>query len=190
MTAGPIVTYECRLSGRTHTIPSDDVRVMKSGDGDFVVACACGDDSLAEADERPHPTPDQFVNIDANAPSPSEWLRLEDCANGWYAVDPWEPPEEYTGTRAQRRARVRERAKGLADGTSGPIDGEHDEQDEAARKVPCPYCGASAGRKCQRPSGHRVRSCHAERKAALEGGEAGNEPEQAALGAFQSARSG
>lgn len=158
-----IVTYGCPLSGRTHAIPSDEVRVMKDGDGDFVVACACGDQALENADEKPHPTPDQYVNIDANAPSPSEWLRLENCAEGWYAADPWTPPEGYTGTRAQRRQQVRERAKELADSVPGEHDGFDPDRHAAAREVPCPSCGANAGRKCKRPSGHRVRKCHADR---------------------------
>ncbi|MDF9747871.1 zinc finger domain-containing protein [Natrinema salsiterrestre] len=134
--------------------PTDTkTRIMKTGDAGFVVACACGADTLEDADERPHETPDQFVNIDANAPSSTEWLRLEEAAEGWYAADPWTPPESYIGTRAQRRQRVRERVREIAD------------------EVACPTCGANAGRKCQRPSGHRVRSAHADRvDAAREAG--------------------
>jgi len=37
--------------------------------------------------------------------------------------------------------------------------------------VACPDCGAGAGAKCQRPSGHTVRKSHAERvEAAVEAG--------------------
>ena len=166
-TAEPIVTYTCQ-SGGTHPIPSENTRVLKSGDGGFIVACTCGGEPLEETDEQPHPTRDHLATIDANAPSPSEWLQLEHLADGWYAVDPWEPPEGYTGTRAQRRHQVTQRAKKLADNAPKPIDGEHDHRDKAAREVECPACNATAGRKCKRPSGHRVRKAHADRIDAAE----------------------
>lgn len=161
MNIGPIVEYECPEAGNEHAVPSDEVRVMMAGDGGFVIACECGE-PLEEADETPHPTTDHLVNVYGNDPTPSDWLRLEEAANGWYDADPWEPPEGHSGTRMQRRQRTRERAKEMS---GADIDRPDDDpHNKAARKVECPNCGVGEGQKCKRPSGHRVRKSHGERK--------------------------
>jgi hypothetical protein len=163
---GPVVTYECPIAGTEHPLPGDDTRIMMTGDAGFVVACDCGPEALEEADEKPHQTVDHLVNIYANDPSPSQWLRLEAAADGWYATTAFDTPEEYDGTHGQRRQQVRERAEKLADEKP---NGEPTSREVAAREaVACPQCDASAGSKCQRPSGHSVRTVHAARVEAAE----------------------
>ena len=165
-----VVQYECHVSGVEHDVPGPDVRIMKVGDGGFVIGCGCGDESLDELDETPHPHDDHIVNVYANDPMPSDWLVLEDHADGWYDTTAFDVPEEFDGTNGQRRAKIRERAKKIADADDGR-DLEETEEDRQARTVACPHCGATAGRKCKRPSGHRVRKPHAERvDAAVEAG--------------------
>ncbi|WP_202614602.1 zinc finger domain-containing protein [Halostella litorea] len=166
-----IVTYDCPLGGQ-HAPPGDEVRIMFWDGGEFVVACVCGGEPLTEANSQPHPTRDHLVMIGANDPTPAEWLRLDAAADGWYALNPHTPREHGTGTYAQQRQQIRERARELADEAEPePIDGNHDERDEAARGVVCPKCNANSGRKCQRPSGHRVRSSHSARiEAAVDDG--------------------
>lgn len=165
MTNSP-VTYECPIAGAEHALPGPDVRVMKIGDGGFVVACDCGPEDLEDADEEPHPTEDHIVNVYADDPSPEEWLVLEDSANGWYGTTRWHSPEDYDGTLGQRRAEFRDRIEEIADTDDGR-DLEPDETEIRAREVECPACGANEGHKCQRPSGHRVRKPHAARVDAV-----------------------
>jgi predicted RNA-binding Zn-ribbon protein involved in translation (DUF1610 family) len=158
----PIVTYECPLAGETHAVPSPDVRVLRVGDGGFVVACSCSDEPLEEADSKPHPTVDHFVNIYAEDPSPEEWVRLERIADGWHDTTAWNTPEDGDRTWGQRRAEFRDKVQSIVDEPNGR-DVET-KKDRLARKVECPNCGASPGTKCQRPSGHSVRISHSDRK--------------------------
>lgn len=177
--------YECRISGESHAVPGDEVRILKHADGGFVVACGCGPERRVDADAPPHPTDDHLVNIYANDPSPGQWLTLDDAADGWYDATAFEMHPDYPGTYGAFRAMLRERAADLAD------DGDHGEptnREVAARNaVACPHCGAGTGSKCQRPGGHTVRTVHADRIAtAVEAGElaaqGASEPgEQAAL---------
>lgn len=163
---GPVVTYECPIAGTEHPLPGDDTRIMMTGDAGFVVACDCGPEPLEEADEKPHQTVDHLVNIYADDPSPSQWLRLEAAADGWYATTAFDTPEKYDGTHGQRRQQVRERAEKLADEKPRA---DATEREKAAREaVACPQCDASAGSKCRRPSGHSVRTVHADRVEAAE----------------------
>jgi len=174
-----VLTYECPLAGAEHHVPGPDVRIMKIGDGGFVVACDCAAEPLTAADEQPHPTRDHLVNIYADGPSPRQWLVLENAANGWYNTTAWDCPEDYEGTHGQRRANFRERIEEIADANDRSKRGGADETDVAARGVSCPDCGAGAGQKCQRPGGHRVRKSHRARKdAAREQGHLGDGREQ------------
>lgn len=163
----PIVTYECRISGQEHAVPGPDVRIMMTGDAGFVIACDCSEESLDDADERPHPADDHLVNVYAADPSPEEWVALEDAADGWYDTTRWHSPEGYDGTRGQRRQQKREAIRELADTDDGRAL-EETPADRQAREVECPSCGATEGRKCKRPSGHRVRKPHGERVQAAE----------------------
>lgn len=176
-----VITYECPIAGVEHGLPGEHVRVLRTGTGGFIVACDCGPEALADADTRPHPTVDHLVNIYIDDPSPAEWLRLDDAADGWYAVSAWDIPEAGEGTWGQRRADFRERVEDAADTADGR-DLEETPADEEAREVACPSCGAVAGRKCQRPSGHRVRKPHATRVEAVQAdGESTMELAQAEL---------
>lgn len=159
-----IVSYECPETGLEHAVPGEDVRVMMVGDGGFVVACECGPEPLDDVDSRPHASVDHLVNIYVDAPSASEWLALEAAADGWYDTSAWEPADGYDGTNGQRRARVRDRMQSRVDAAETSSSGGATAADEAARAVACPACDATEGRKCQRPSGHRVRKSHADRK--------------------------
>ncbi|WP_135666556.1 zinc finger domain-containing protein [Halorhabdus rudnickae] len=185
------VRYECPLAGEEHSVPGPEVRIMKVGDGGFVVACNCAEESLDDVDEAPHPTTDHLVNIYADDPSPEAWFVLEDAADGWYDTTQWDSPDGYKGTFGQRRANFREKMKEIADDNDRNKRGGADETDEKAREVPCPQCGAEAGQKCKRPSGHRVRQSHSERvdKAMDENvitdeGDGGKAAEQASLEGF------
>lgn len=168
----PLITYDC-AHGTEHTIPSDDVRVLKIGQAGFVIACVCGDEPLEEAHEPPHPGDRHLMNVYHDDPDVDEWLVLDDLADDWYDTNPWEPVEGKPGVWAQVRQRARDRAEEMANdyGSTGGVDGGEDEIDRAAREVECPNCGASEGTKCQRPSGHSVRKCHNARvEAAIEAG--------------------
>lgn len=163
----PIVTYECGHGAR-HAVPSADVRVLRVGDGGFVVACTCGPENLDEVASEPHESTDHFANVYAEAPSAEEWLRLESVADGWYGVEPWETPadEGMTGTHAHRRARFRKKVEAAANAADS-FDGERrDPENEAAKQVPCPECGADPGAPCRRPSGWSTPEAHADRRAA------------------------
>lgn len=168
-----VVTYECPLAGESHAVPGPEVRVLRVGDGGFVIACDCASEPLANVDESPHPTTDHLVNVYADDPSPAQWLVLEDAADGWYDTTAWASPDGYDGTHGQRRARFRERVRELADDRGGGDagGGSPDPRDERVREVACPACDAAVGEKCQRPSGHRVREAHSDRvTAAVEAG--------------------
>lgn len=169
------VTYECPIAGVEHRLPGPDVRVMKIGDAGFVVACNCGPEALEDADEQPHPTEDHIVNVYGDDPSPEEWLELEDAADGWYETTRWHPaPEGFDGTLGKRRQEFRDKIREIADDNDENSRGGADETDRAARAVECPMCEAPTGQKCRRPSGHRVRKSHADRKdLAREAGELG-----------------
>lgn len=159
----PIVTYECPFAGETHAVPSDDVRVLRVPDGGFVVACDCAPEPLADVDESPHPTTDHLVNIDGRDPSPEEWLALDTAADGWYDVSQWDVHEERAETYGEWWAWLRDEIETIADSNDGR-DLEASDDDIAARQVACPDCDASPGRKCQRPSGHHVRTAHVDRR--------------------------
>jgi hypothetical protein len=160
----PVCIFECQL-GERHRIPSPDIRVLKAGDGGFVVACDCSDEPLAKSHESPHESTDHFSNIYVEDPSPADWLRLEALADAWYDVEPWKPPEGYSGSRRTRRQRVREKMEAAADKQGQNTFNEQnvEEKHQRARDVACPKCDASIGTKCCRPSGHEVRTCHAAR---------------------------
>lgn len=167
-----VLIYDCHVADAQHAVPGPDVRIMRIGDGGFVVACRCGPEDLVEADESPHPITDHLVNIYAQDPSPEQWLRLERNANGWYDTTRWDTPTDpaFDGTHGQRRANFREQIRELVDADDGR-DLEPSPEERHARGVACPNCGASKGRKCQRPGGHRVRKPHAARlNAAREAG--------------------
>lgn len=162
-----IVTYECGHGAR-HAVPSADVRVLRVGDGGFVVACTCGPEALDEVSSEPHESTDHFANIYAEAPSPEEWLRLEAVADGWYDVNPWEPPaaEGVIGTHASRRERFRRKVEAHVDAANSFDAARSDSENEAAKRVPCPQCGADVGASCERPSGWDTPEAHADRKVA------------------------
>jgi len=48
-----VLKYDCHVTGDTHAVPGPDVRIMRIGDGGFVVGCDCVE-PLAEVDEEPH----------------------------------------------------------------------------------------------------------------------------------------
>jgi hypothetical protein len=186
-----VVVYVCHIAGNTHCVPGEDVRILRVGDGGFVIACNCGPESLEGVDEPPHETVDHLVNIYADDPSPEDWLRLETAAEGWHDVDPWNSPDNYEGTYRERRANFKERVKRIADDIDGRGFNESD-REKRAKQVSCPDCGANVGEKCKRPSGHTVATPHAERiekavnKGILEqeGGENGGSRQQTGLGEF------
>lgn len=157
-----IVSYECRVSGVKHPIPSADTRVMKIGDGGFVIACACSSEPLSETDTAPHPTDDHLVNVYGADPSPEDWLRLEALADGWFETTRWHSPDGWEGTHGQRRHDFSQQVESIADRDDGRSL-EPTPAQQRALEVACPDCGASAGRKCKRPSGHRVRTPHQDR---------------------------
>jgi len=78
-----------------HDVPGPDVRILKTGDGGFIVACGCGPESVDDAEESPHPITDHLVNIYAEDPSPAQWLTLEGAADGWYDTTAWDSPEGF-----------------------------------------------------------------------------------------------
>lgn len=163
----PITEYDCKFDA-THALPGPDVRIMRSGDADFIVACDCSSESLDEVDEPPHPTDKHIGNVDGNAPTKRDWLRLDNAADGFYGVEPWASPEGYDGTHLSRRTRVRERVVELTDeGGAGSF--KPDEDAVEAREVPCPECDVDAGQVCKRPSGHSVRQSHQRRIEAAKG---------------------
>jgi len=179
--------------GEEHNLDGSDVRVMRSGAGNFVMACTCSEEPLTEADEPEHPTEDHIGFIDGKWPTPEQWLTIDNLADGWYNERPHVPVDnpDFDGTPAQLRRDMREKIKDIADTKETAASGGADEEDEKARQVPCPSCGANAGRKCQRPGGHRVRKCHADRsenareEGVLEAGEnekRGPPGEQASIG--------
>lgn len=161
MTEPSIVSYECKHRTQ-HRVPGDDVRVLKTGQAGFVLACDCAEEPLDETHEPPHPGDRHLANVYGKDPSPEEWLDLEEVADGWYDTDPWEPVDGKPGVWAQVRQRFREQVAEIADDRGG-IDGGETEEDVRARDVECPNCSANPGVKCQRPSGHTVRKCHADR---------------------------
>lgn len=189
-----IFKYKCPLAGEWHTIHSEEVRVLRVSDGGFLLCCDCGPEDLADVEEKPHPTVDNQVNIYANDRPPIEWLELDQVSDGWYCTSPFEPHPKRRSTVGQFWAELRERAKKLSKKErkrkeKRPSDQTHEEKN--AMKVECPYCGASAGVKCQRPSGHSVRFVHKDRKdAAIEAGyldskqPTDHETENATLGEF------
>jgi len=156
------VAYECPIAGNEHRVIGPDTRILKIGDGGFVVACSCGPESLDEVDEPPHETTDHMVNIYAQDPSPEKWLEIEAAAEGWHDTTMWESPDGFEGTNGKRRAEFREKVKEIADTKDGRSLTMSSEQKQAL-KVECPDCSASAGSKCKRPSGHTVRTPHADR---------------------------
>lgn len=169
----PIVTIECPF-GTEHDVPGDDVRVLRSGESHFLIACDCSPVPLAAA-HLPHEHVWRFLDVDENshlgfvdgtAPSPSQWLALEELADGWYDDDPWRWVSEYNKTPQLLRDEMREQICELADDNETNASGGADAVDEAAREVPCPSCNADAGQKCERPSGHSVRKAHTDRKDA------------------------
>ena len=174
--ADPVITYECPIAGNKHAVPGPDVRVLRIGDGGFVVACGCGPESLAESDDPPHPTVDHLVNIYRDDPSPEQWMQLEQAADGWHDTSMWKIPEGYNGTNGQRRAKFREKMETIADHKSRQNDTTRakdgiDRTDPQIRAVPCPSCEAAEKQKCIRPSGHQVKRAHADRiEAAKEAG--------------------
>lgn len=182
-TDDPVVHYDCPAAGQTHAVPGESVRVLRTGDGGFVVACSCGEEPLEDVDEPSHPGVDHLVNVYADDPSPAEWLRLEEASDGWYDTMAWRSPDGYRGTNGQRRARFREQVEALVNKADGR-DLEPSETQEQALAHECPYCGAASGRKCQRPSGHRVRTPHAARTDLVDTTDAGGETtfEQTTLG--------
>jgi len=163
--AEQIITYTCG-HGAEHAIPSDEVRVMAWGATGFEVACYCGPEPLAGADEPPHDSVDHIASIKGLDPSPEEWLALENVRDGWYDENPWRLIKSRGKTPMEMRASVREGIEDIADDNDRNRRGGADETDTAARAVECPDCGAGEGEKCQRPSGHRVRRSHAGRKEA------------------------
>lgn len=166
-----VLTYECHVGDGSHDVPGPDVRILKIGDGGFIVVCGCGPESVDDAEESPHPIENHLVSIYAEDPSPSQWLTLEEAADGWYDTTAWDSPEGFEGVNGQRRARFREKVREIADTNDRNERGGATERDRAARGVPCPDCGAGVGTKCQRPSGHSVRKSHADRvEAAVEAG--------------------
>lgn len=175
-----VLEYDCHVSDESHAVPGPDVRIMKIGDGGFVVACNCGPEGLDEVEEPPHGVEDNehIVNIYVRDPSPRQWIVLEDAADGWYDTTRWHPAgDDYDGTNGQRRQELRDKIEDLADEKDENSRGGADDEDRAARDVECPECDANPGVKCQRPSGHRVRKSHARRKekardeGVLDGGE-------------------
>jgi len=66
------------------------------------------------------------------------------------------------------RATIRDGMEDLVDDLDRRKKGGADKADRRAREVARPSCGANAGRKCKRPSGHRVRKSHADRKTAVD----------------------
>jgi len=162
-----IISYTC-ANGAEHDIPSDEVRVLAWGATGFEVACICGPDPLAEADSPPHESVDHLASIYGMTPSPREWLALEAAREGWYDENPWRIVESEGKTPLKLRGDIRDEVADLADDRDRREKGGADEADRRAREVPCPFCGANAGRKCKRPSGHRVRKSHADRKAAVD----------------------
>lgn len=181
----PMLSFECPLGGK-HRIPGrSDLRVMKNGYLHFTIACDCGPEGLADADTEPHPTRDHLAFVEGDAPNADQWLRLDDLAEGWFHTNPHAPAPDKTGTWAQHRAYCRELIEDDARHYTGDSF-EPDSADRAARSVPCPNCGADAGAKCQRPSGHSVRKPHAGRTERHESqGQDAETVEQAALEAFQ-----
>ncbi|RJX43103.1 hypothetical protein DM826_07295 [Halonotius aquaticus] len=156
-----VLEYECHVTGDNHAVPGPDVRIMRIGDGGFVVGCNCVE-PLVDVDDEPHETVDHLVNIYANDPSPRQWLTLERAADGWYGTTMWESPEGFEGTNGSRRAEFRDRVADIVDEQDGR-DLQPTEDELQARKIACPHCGATPGQKCERPSCHRIRKPHAER---------------------------
>lgn len=170
--ASVIVRYTCGF-GTEHTIPGDDIRVLKVPDYGFVVACDCSSESLAEAHDPPHPTEGHLASIAGDAPTPEQWLALDDLSDGWYDTEPWIPLDEGKGKPFRRRQHCRDK---ISEDADHGVD--ETSEDIQARSVPCPNCGASEGSKCERPSGHTVRNSHADRvQAAREAGVLDDETE-------------
>lgn len=166
----PIVSFECPF-GTEHDVPGDDVRVLRSGESHFLIACGCSPVPLAAA-HLPHEQVWRFLDVDENShlafvdgtvPSSSQWLTLDDLADGWYDDDPWRWLPEYNGTPETLRDEIREQVRDLADDTAAAESGGASVVDEQARAVACPSCGVDADQKCERPGGHSVRKSHADR---------------------------
>lgn len=97
----PMATYSCRE--REHRIPSDHVRVMKSGVG-FMAGCACGPEPLAEINQRPHQVGyGHVVLLGGVSLSPALWLALDELADGWYDDPDTEPVGDGPTAREARR---------------------------------------------------------------------------------------
>lgn len=137
--------------------------------------------SLSTATEPRHRTEQHIGFINGKWPTSEQWLALDDLTDGWYDERPHVPVDdpEHVGTPAQLRSGMREKIEDLADTQDSNKSGGADREDEKARQVPCPSCGAGVGRKCQRPGGHRVRKSHVDRKdAAREAGILESEQEE------------
>jgi hypothetical protein len=174
-----IVNFECPF-GTEHTVPGDDVRVLRHGESHFYIACDCSPVPLEFA-HHPHELISrfcrqehilQFVNVeedsylafvDGTTPSPEQWLALEELAEGWYDDNPWRWLPEYNGTPETLREEMREQVREIADTNDKNSRGGASDEDRQARAVSCPACGAEEGTKCQRPSGHDVRQSHSDR---------------------------
>jgi hypothetical protein len=165
-----MANFECPF-GTEHTVPGDDVRVLRSGETNFIIACACSPVPLAAA-HKPHEYIWQFLSVDENShlgfvngttPSPEQWLALEELADGWYDDNPWQWLPEYNGTPETLREEMREQVREIADTNDKTSRGGASDKDRQARAVSCPACGADEGTKCQRPSGHDVRQSHSDR---------------------------
>lgn len=151
-----------------HALNGPNVRVLRSGAGNFIVACTCSEEALSAAHEPEHPTDQHLGFLHGKHPSPEQWLALDELADGWYDEQPHVPVEdpEHTGTPAQLRAEMREKIEDIADTRTASRSGGAGKEDVKARQVECPSCGVGEGQKCERPGGHSVRKCHADRKEA------------------------
>jgi len=157
-----VLTYECHVGDAAHDVPGPDVRILKTGDGGFIVACGCGPESVDDAEESPHPITDHLVNIYAEDPSPAQWLTLEGAADGWYDTTAWDSPEGFEGVNGQRRARFREQIREIADTNDRNERGGATERDRVARgwrvRIAAPALERSASGRRGIPFGNRTPS--------------------------------
>ncbi len=77
-----IGSYQCG-HGRTHQIPSEDVRLLKSGGAGFVSVCSCGDRQLSEVTEKPLQCGPHRILLGGESLEPELWLMLEHLAGSW-----------------------------------------------------------------------------------------------------------
>jgi len=158
-----VLTYECHVGDAAHDVPGPDVRILKTGDGGFIVACGCGPESVDDAEESPHPITDHLVNIYAEDPSPAQWLTLEGAADGWYDTTAWDSPEGFEGVNGQRRARFREQIREIADTNDRNERGGATERDRVAPagwrvRIAAPALERSASGRRGIPFGNRTPS--------------------------------